>query len=459
MSRSPRSPLGWLLLFTLALPGALLAQSYPAKPIRLVVGFTPGGGVDINARLLAAKLSEYLGQPVIVENRPGAGTNIANEFVAKAAPDGYTLLMSTATVAINMALYKKLNFDTLRDFTAVSQFSASPNILVVNAAVPVTSLAQLSALAFEPPLAAPGADRLGEHVVEDLEPVRAVDAVHDSVARQLREHSTERLLGDIRVLGEVGSAMRDLRPRRSDEMLEHARRNVLLSRCEPAERTQQVVPHDRLRAAECTEGLESEDPRARGALCVPDALEDELEIGGLDPVSSPSARLDGAFGEHRVDERIFAADGFSADELVPALEWAEDRAARGVAVEVVEAHLVREHGRNSRLERIEPRDRILSKRDQDVDPRVAQQLGQVVQQRADTVVAAVVEEVLLELVEDQIGLGRAPRLVEDAVERTRPAVSEDDSGLRSGGAQISRDRGREQRRLADAALAVEDGEP
>ena len=136
-----------LILLALALPGALCAQSYPAKPIRLVVGFTPGGGVDFNARLLAAKLTEYLGQQVMVDNRPGAGTNIANEFVAKAAPDGYTLLMSTATVAINMALYKKLNYDTLRDLTAVSLFSASPNVLVVNATVPVTTLAQLVALA------------------------------------------------------------------------------------------------------------------------------------------------------------------------------------------------------------------------------------------------------------------------------------------------------------------------
>ncbi|HSN41488.1 MAG TPA: tripartite tricarboxylate transporter substrate-binding protein, partial [Burkholderiales bacterium] len=92
------------------------AQNYPTKPIRLVVGFTPGGGVDINARLLAPKLSEYLGQQVIVDNRPGAGTNIANELVAKSAPDGYTLLINTAAVAINMSLYKKLPFDTLHDF-------------------------------------------------------------------------------------------------------------------------------------------------------------------------------------------------------------------------------------------------------------------------------------------------------------------------------------------------------
>ena len=151
MSCVPKSLMRILVLLALALPGALLAQSYPAKPIRLIVGFTPGGGVDINARLLAAKLSEYLGQQVIVDNRPGAGTNIANELVAKAAPDGYTLLISTATVAINMALYKKLGYDTLRDFTAVSLFSASPNVLVVNASVPVTSVAQLVALARERP--------------------------------------------------------------------------------------------------------------------------------------------------------------------------------------------------------------------------------------------------------------------------------------------------------------------
>jgi tripartite-type tricarboxylate transporter receptor subunit TctC len=147
MSYSPIALMRMLVLLALALPGALAAQNYPSKPIRLVVGFTPGGGVDINARLLAVKLSEYLGQPVIVENRPGAGTNIANEFVAKSAPDGYTLLMATPVVLINMTLYKKLAFDTLRDFVGIAIFSASPNIMVVSASVPVTNVQQLLALA------------------------------------------------------------------------------------------------------------------------------------------------------------------------------------------------------------------------------------------------------------------------------------------------------------------------
>ena len=134
-----------LLVLALALPCAGFAQQYPVKPVKLVVGFTPGGGVDINARLLASKLSELLGQQVIVENKPGAGTNIANEYVARAAPDGYTLLINTAAVAINMALYKRPGYDALRDFAAVSIFSSSPNVLVVNAGVPMKSVAELVA--------------------------------------------------------------------------------------------------------------------------------------------------------------------------------------------------------------------------------------------------------------------------------------------------------------------------
>jgi len=137
-----------LIALCIAATGASVqAQTYPTRPVRLVVGFTPGGGVDINARLLASKLSELLGQQVIVDNRPGAGTNIANELVAKSVPDGYTLLVNSPAVAINMALYKDLPYDTLRDFAAVSVFSESPNILVVNASSSVKSVNELVALA------------------------------------------------------------------------------------------------------------------------------------------------------------------------------------------------------------------------------------------------------------------------------------------------------------------------
>jgi tripartite-type tricarboxylate transporter receptor subunit TctC len=128
------------------------AQGYPVKPVKLVVGFTPGGGVDINARLLAPKLAEHLGGQVIVENRPGAGTNIANDAVAKSPPDGYTLLFTSPAVAINMSLYRNLPYDTLRDFAPVSVFSESPNILVVHEGVRARNVAELIALA----RAAPG---------------------------------------------------------------------------------------------------------------------------------------------------------------------------------------------------------------------------------------------------------------------------------------------------------------
>jgi tripartite-type tricarboxylate transporter receptor subunit TctC len=127
------------------------AQAWPQRPVRLVVGFAPGGGVDINARLLAPKLGEYLGQQVVVENKPGAGTNIANEFVAKAPADGYTLLINTAAIAINMSLYRNLPFDTLRDFAPVSVFSESPNMLTVNAKLPVNSVKELVELARKSP--------------------------------------------------------------------------------------------------------------------------------------------------------------------------------------------------------------------------------------------------------------------------------------------------------------------
>jgi tripartite-type tricarboxylate transporter receptor subunit TctC len=120
--------------FLLALATAgVLAQSYPTRPVRVLVGFPPGGGTDIMARLLAPKLSEYLGQQYVVENRPGATTNIASAMVATSSPDGYTLLFTTSALAINMSLYKNLTFDAVRDFAPISVFAESPNLLVAHA--------------------------------------------------------------------------------------------------------------------------------------------------------------------------------------------------------------------------------------------------------------------------------------------------------------------------------------
>jgi tripartite-type tricarboxylate transporter receptor subunit TctC len=140
-----------LLLLTLLCAAPVHAQDFPNRPPRLIVGFTPGGGVDINARVLASKMSEVIGQQVIVENKPGAGTNIANEYVAKAAPDGYTLLFTSPAVAINMSLYKNPPYDALRDFATVSIFSESTNLLVVPASLPVKTVQELIALAREKP--------------------------------------------------------------------------------------------------------------------------------------------------------------------------------------------------------------------------------------------------------------------------------------------------------------------
>ena len=138
------------MLLTLALFGASatgLAQSYPVKPIRIISGFAPGGGVDIMARVLTPKLVESLGQQIMIESRPGAGTNIAIEHVVKSAPDGYTLLMSSPPVAINMSLYRKLNFDTARDLATITVFSQTPNLLVVHPSLPVRTVKELIALA------------------------------------------------------------------------------------------------------------------------------------------------------------------------------------------------------------------------------------------------------------------------------------------------------------------------
>jgi tripartite-type tricarboxylate transporter receptor subunit TctC len=129
-------------------PLQLSAQTFPTKPLRLVVTLPPGGATDTTARLIAAKLGEVLGQPVVIENKPGAGGQIGAEMVAKSAPDGYTLLFGGInTHGISPVLYKKLSYDPVRDFAPVSLATSTPNVLVVHPSVPAKTMAEFIAYA------------------------------------------------------------------------------------------------------------------------------------------------------------------------------------------------------------------------------------------------------------------------------------------------------------------------
>jgi tripartite-type tricarboxylate transporter receptor subunit TctC len=136
-----------LLLFALAASGPAPALDYPTRPLRLVVGYAAGGSADIVARLIGEPLSKSLGEAIVIENRPGAGTNIGTEAVAKAAPDGYVLLLMSAANAINATLYSKLSFDFIRDIAPVASISREPNVVVVHPSVPVKTISELIAYA------------------------------------------------------------------------------------------------------------------------------------------------------------------------------------------------------------------------------------------------------------------------------------------------------------------------
>jgi len=139
------------LLLASWLAGAALGETYPQRPVRVVVPFAAGGAVDTMARALGQKLSETWKQPVIVDDRPGAGGNIAAEFVAKSPPDGYTVLITTHGFAISPSLYRKLPFDAARDFAPVTQLTSSYVVLVTNPALPAASVPELIALAKSKP--------------------------------------------------------------------------------------------------------------------------------------------------------------------------------------------------------------------------------------------------------------------------------------------------------------------
>src|SRR5262249_48624369 len=147
-----RSRRGFLHLATgtaalLALPHVAKPQAYPSRPVHIVLGFPPGGSSDVIGRLMAQWLSEGLGQPFVFENRPRAGSNIGTEMVARAAPDGYTLLWGTSARPINATLYRNLNFDFIQSFAPVAGVFRVPNVMEVNPSVPVTTVPEFIAYA------------------------------------------------------------------------------------------------------------------------------------------------------------------------------------------------------------------------------------------------------------------------------------------------------------------------
>jgi tripartite-type tricarboxylate transporter receptor subunit TctC len=136
------------IALAIGLPAACLAQAYPTKQIRIVVGYAPGGTTDIIARVLANRLTTTMGQPVIVENRAGAGGNIGAELVARSAPDGYTLQLGTAgNMTVNPSIYPNMSFDTVRDFQPISLIATLPNLMVVNPKVPARNVQEFVAWA------------------------------------------------------------------------------------------------------------------------------------------------------------------------------------------------------------------------------------------------------------------------------------------------------------------------
>jgi tripartite-type tricarboxylate transporter receptor subunit TctC len=147
------------------------AQAYPSRPVRIIVGFAAGGGVDIAARLIGQWLSERLGQQFIIENRPGAGTNIATETVARAPADGYTLLLVNPANAVNATLYDKLNFNFMNDFAPVAGIMRVPNIMQVNPSVPAKTVPEFIAYAKANPgkvNMASGGSGGGDHMAVEL---------------------------------------------------------------------------------------------------------------------------------------------------------------------------------------------------------------------------------------------------------------------------------------------------
>ncbi len=158
------------------------AQAYPSRPVRWIVGFTPAGGNDITARLIGQWLTDRLGQPFVIENRPGAGTNIAAEIVINSPPDGYTLFLTNISNAVNAALYEKLSFDFMRDMAPVVGISRAPVILAVNPSVPAKTVPEFIAYAKANPdklnMGSAGIGSAGHLAGELLQMMTGIKLVH-----------------------------------------------------------------------------------------------------------------------------------------------------------------------------------------------------------------------------------------------------------------------------------------
>ena len=141
----------WGSVVLLLLSFCAVAQDYPARPVRIIVPSPPAGGTDIVGRVLAEHFSRTLGQQFFVENKPGAGNLIGIEAAARAAPDGYTLLMTASTIVLNTVLYKKVPYDPVKDFAPITIAATAPNVLIVNPGVPAKSVAELISLAKQKP--------------------------------------------------------------------------------------------------------------------------------------------------------------------------------------------------------------------------------------------------------------------------------------------------------------------
>lgn len=159
-----------------------MAQSYPVKPVRIVVPYAPGGGVDIVARAVGQELTKRLGQTILVENRTGAGGNVGSDAVAKAAPDGYTLLMASPANTINPSLYTKMPYDPMRDLVPIALIGSVPTVLIANRSLPVQNVKQLVALAKSQPGAViygSGGSGTTEHLAGEMfKSAAGVDMLH-----------------------------------------------------------------------------------------------------------------------------------------------------------------------------------------------------------------------------------------------------------------------------------------